>query len=382
MEVLPDDVWLMVLEKLEEAADVLACRLVCKRLAALAVHPAVWRHLEVGQSKPYCSCPVLRLAPCLDSISVHLPAKGCTQWAFASTRCAAAKLYIPIKGRSHAGLAAAIICKQEMLGRLTDVEIEMRSVAVTDVPILLGTLASTSRLTRICVYVYLGGNQLPNTPAPILGGTAVTPSLREFECNLSPLTEPFVKSILSQHATTLEDVLLDFPLSSLTCTSTALILAGVTNLRMLVCDCFPGMESLVACKSLKVLALTVNTESHYRPAVAGLAKLLRGAEQLRKVNLTYKPAVRSPTDLGGELVLALASSGRSCVETLHITNRCYPFFSVEYTPLPELVASALPSLPALRHLNLQDNAKRPDALLLAIRPDVSAQPPSYWHITE
>ncbi|XP_026290565.1 uncharacterized protein LOC113215176 isoform X3 [Frankliniella occidentalis] len=370
METLPDDVLLMVLDELEDDADVLACRLVCRRLAAVTLLPAVWRDRVICYSEPRCVCPVLRLAPCLYKLNVNLPAAGCRQSAYASTRCAASRLWINVDGTAHTSHAAAIICRQEALGRLRRVFIQIDTKTAPDVPMLLGTLASTPRLEKLRV-VCVGeeNDPLPTTPAAVLGSAVVTSSLRKFRCNLFPLTEPFVRFILSEHAATLEEVDLRNSSPSLTFTSTAPLLAAVTNLTKLTCCCLPGMEALTACKSLGVLDLTVHTDSLYRPAVAGVAKLLRRAEQLREVKLEYEPAVRSLADVGAELVSALASSGRSRVETLRISN--YTLDLVENFPLLQPVVSALPSLSALRRLKLDENESKPDALLLAINPDVA-----------
>ncbi|XP_052120646.1 uncharacterized protein LOC113206215 isoform X3 [Frankliniella occidentalis] len=367
MEMLPDDVLLMVLEELYEEADIFACRLVCKRLAALALHPAVWRNFYLSCFETHCVCPVLRLAPCLADMYIKLPANGCHQWAFASTRCAVKSLWIFVDGSSNAAHAAAIICKQEINGRLTDVHIEIRSEAVAEVTMLLGMLASTSRLEMLRVEAYLPEHLLSTTTAPMVTA-AVASSLRDFTCRLSAFTEPFVNFILSEHAATLEVVDLDPSPSSWMFTSTAPLLVGATNLSKLTCCCLPGMEALTACKSLKVLELTVHTESLNRPVVAGVATLLRGAEHLREVSLQYEPAVRSVTDVGAELVLALAS-GRSRVETLIIQN--YVSGCGENSPLHQPVVSALPSLPALRRLKLAENLDNPDQILLAISPDVA-----------
>ncbi|XP_026277977.2 uncharacterized protein LOC113206215 isoform X1 [Frankliniella occidentalis] len=362
---LPDDVLLMVLVELNEK-DTLACRLVCRRLAALALHPDLWRHYSTCSGT--CRCPLLRLAPCLDKMYVVFPVKGCDQWAFASTRCAAKRLFIYVKGSSNAVHAAAVICKQEMLGRLIDVDvyIEIRSEAVAEVTMLLSMLASTSRLERLRFAATEG--LLSTTTAPILGATVVTSSLKDFECRLSVFSELFVNFILSEHAATLEEVYLHPSLSSWKFTSTVPLLVSATNLSKLTCCCLPGMEALIACKSLKVLELTVHTESLNRPVVAGVATLLRGAEHLREVSLQYEPAVRSVTDVGAELVLALAS-GRSRVETLIIQN--YVSGCGENSPLHQPVVSALPSLPALRRLKLAENLDNPDQILLAISPDVA-----------
>ncbi|XP_026274397.2 uncharacterized protein LOC113203763 [Frankliniella occidentalis] len=370
MEKLSDDVLLMVLEELEEAEDILTFRVVCKRFAALALHPAVWRNFDVNYDKPYCSCPLLRMAPCIDTISIRLPAEGCLQRACTATRCAAARLCIGVDGASHAGHAAAIISRQETLGRLIDVEIEISSaVAAGDACMLLNMLASTSRLKSLCV-MDRGEDRLPTAHNRILANTVVAPSLREFGCTLYALTEPFVQFILSEHAATIEEVNLGGSPSTLSMTSIAPLLAGVTNLRELTGSYLPGMEALAACKSLSVLHLIMfHTESLSGPAVAGSAQLLQRAEQLREVTLEYEPAVRSVADVGADLVLALAASGRSRVERLHIIN--YGCGCVGNPPLLQLLVSALPSLSALRCLVLENGAKKPDALLMAIRPDVA-----------
>lgn len=81
MEHLPDDVLAMVMQYVG-VEDLLACRLVSKRIGGLALHPDAWRRRRLGFSSAAdfdtnfddnrCLCPVLRLAPCVAVLARYL----------------------------------------------------------------------------------------------------------------------------------------------------------------------------------------------------------------------------------------------------------------------------------------------------------------------
>lgn len=76
LDQLPDDVLVHAMQYLDPA-DLLACRLVCKRIGDVALHREVWRHRQYrhlgafGPRVKECACPVLLLAPCLHTLAIH-----------------------------------------------------------------------------------------------------------------------------------------------------------------------------------------------------------------------------------------------------------------------------------------------------------------------
>ncbi|XP_026280141.1 uncharacterized protein LOC113207701 [Frankliniella occidentalis] len=360
MEHLPEDVLLTVMQYLD-VPDLLACRLVCKRIGGLALHPHVWRRQRVSDHNRYL-LPVLRLAPCLASLSVVLPADH--QQLYSITRCAVSSLSLIVQDGS-AVFAALVIANQEMLGRLRNLDVRYwAEETVADAPALLWPVAFTSGLVALAVSVsdrheyVISTNSLP-TARP-------RSSLRTFTCNLRPDLGPFCDFVLASHADTLEDVDLEgncnFSTSALT--STASLLAGIPNLRGLYhCPLLPGLDAVAACESLELVSLGVGC-SRMRDAVPQAKEFLRRAKQLRNVTLEYREEA-SINGVGVDLVLALVSSGPSLVESLTIDINEYLFSTFDLQPQLQPVISALPLMPALRELEL-DTAS--EALLLAITP--------------
>ncbi|XP_052132351.1 uncharacterized protein LOC127751993 [Frankliniella occidentalis] len=390
MDPLPDDVLVMAMSLLD-VADLLACRLVCKRLAGLAQHPDVWRHrcIDVGRLYDTTSCQRLRLAPCALEISTSVPMEpaACRHGDLRTTSCASRGLAIIVRdcGPEHVATAVQIVKQQVALGRLRGLSlvladrnvltyghsVEPSFVLPEDAAdLLFGTLASTPGLELVS----LGGNLGPSARIPPrtshLG--TITPSLKTFRCDLVPRPEPFCDYMLAGHAATLEVVHIGYrhvALSSepLASTSTARLLAGMPNLHKLSCPLMPGLEALAASASLMELEFTVRrvTEANGH----GALELLRRALQIRSLHL-YFPRPRRITDddevddseFGVELIGELASSGRSQVETLSI----YVDDSYSQTLLVPQLAARLPSLPALRRLVLR--LEDPEPLVDAISP--------------
>ncbi|XP_026279642.1 uncharacterized protein LOC113207335 [Frankliniella occidentalis] len=369
IEQLPDDVLLEIMRHLGRQ-DIFTCRLVCKKLGALALHPDVWRqrglHLQFP-SEFVWACPVLRLAPCLDWLVAELPTEGC-QLAYTITRCAVSCLNLDVQpsGSTH---AAAMIRNQEALGRLRDLEVSMPP---SPSAVLLGTTALASGLEKLTVTGIV--HCAPNTMASVLQHRAAcTPSLKYFSCERSTSeADPFVHFVLATHAATLEDVNLDScchsdergcPYSA----ATVPLLAEIVNLRSLECPLLPGLEALAARESLTTLIINV-CESPERPAVMGAWQLLRRAKQLRDVTLIYMaPLDSGVADVGGEpLVRALVSSGPSRLESLTMVTTGSFDSPEQRLSLLRPVLGVLPSLPALRTLHLDDVS---DELLSGITPD-------------
>lgn len=375
MDQVPDDVLLMILKNID-FADILSCRLACKRLEGLAKHHDVWRerHFDsrtesglasCGGNDTFCrwTCPVLRQAPVLESLLVATPALECS--LLFTTRCAVHELQIEVRpgGSLHAALA---IRHQEALGRLRHLSLRFdRPDAGADASILFETLAATCGLETLEISGY--PTCLPSALSPH-DCTVPRSALRSFSWNVAAQeTAPHYNLVLARHATTLEEVGLTSycALGAVFASSpsTAPLLAGTANLRILSCPLLPGLPAVAGCKSLREVKLYVMHQT--QPDLHGAREFLRSADQLNKVTLQYVRAV-SADEEAAHLVTALASSGLSKLECLIICNEAAGGGGTA-SDFPQLLPllSALPSLSALRDLEV--NTMIPD-LLLGITP--------------
>ncbi|XP_052132879.1 uncharacterized protein LOC127752195 [Frankliniella occidentalis] len=368
MEDMPDDVLLAVLQYVD-VEDLFACRLVCKKLGALALHPDVWRHRQLVAAKAGLEdagqeTPVLRLAPCLREVCVDFPLDNLL---FATTRCAVANMTLEVW--SDPSLQAALVLRnQEALGRLKKAELvfcPMEPIlndipwqpmlsAPGQIPWLVFWTAATCGLKTLVINMFP-----PSVPADAsLFRNSVVPcsTLTEFQCEVSKKSEPFVNFVLAGHAATLEEVGLagaGLPSSS---TLTATLLAAAPNLARLQCALLPGLEALAESASLREVCLVVTSASDLKflgprasglkPAVPAAAAFLRRADQLHKVALRIFAA-----DAGLALVEALASCERSQVKTLALDLCKDGSFSWLQKLLEPLIA-----LLALRCLKVQVSA--------------------------
>ncbi|XP_026289333.2 uncharacterized protein LOC113214238 [Frankliniella occidentalis] len=369
---LPDDAMLLVLSRLP-LDDLIQCRLVCKRLARLALHPDAWRRRRLTNACNSCNpCPLfsagLRLGSCVDSMRIELPPETGCHLLFTSP-CAARRLTIStVHGGAGSWQAALLVRHQGLLGRLREVDLTLyspcpcdaKSAVKADVSVLLGTLASTPGLEKLTIK---GDEDDPKRP--MQNGVSclhvtVPPSLTHFTCRpRDSRLEPAVNALLAAHAATLEEVeivsLKAWPPSS----RMGLVLAKLLRLAKLECQMLPDMEAVAACESLRELTLIVDDE--VSPACReSIAAFFRRAVQLREVHFTWCHVHADCLDF----VAALASSGRSRVETLGI-------YSVSRSPEPaelQVLLAALRSLPALRRLrvNAERDSDEAKALLEAL----------------
>ncbi|XP_052124042.1 uncharacterized protein LOC113211243 [Frankliniella occidentalis] len=365
MELLPDDALLEVMKYLK-IEDLLACRLVCRRLGALAMLPELWRHqrfkLVCGDETPrYNECSVLRLAPCLRAWHVNVPLEK-FHTLYSTTRCAVNKLTLSLNNVSgkDALQASLVIRNQAALGRLRRLSLgpcSWKSVLDdVEAAVLLGTVASTPGLEELKIEGFLSF-----APSLLDGLHRSFPgaSLKSFEHHpQSPDEEPFCDLILSTHAATLESVSLGYyPLIS---TSASTLLAGMPHLRRLRCGMMPGLEAVAGCEQLRLLHLCVA----YDGEALATAEFLRRATQLLKVRLQCVPYVGMAPSSDMDFVLALAATGRSHLEDLSINVEDW---HQDHIPQQQQsLLKALPRLPALKHLEVHGEAN--DELLLGITP--------------
>ncbi|XP_052133689.1 uncharacterized protein LOC127752393 [Frankliniella occidentalis] len=185
------------------------------------------------------------------------------------------------------------------------------------------------------------------------------PSLKRFRCTSSPA---FVDVVLAAHAATLEEVDLGEGDRSHSPT-TARLLADLPRLRSLKCDAPPGMVALAASESLRDVYLYVYQPEDDNDYGNGAAtEYLRRASHLRKVCLD---SAHHNLDDGedvfvADLIDALVSARPAGLEVLAANYAFLP-------PPTEALVRALPSLPALRELEVTHSPLE-DELLLAITP--------------
>ncbi|XP_052124043.1 uncharacterized protein LOC113211246 [Frankliniella occidentalis] len=360
METLPDDALLEVMQYLK-IEDLLACRLVCRRLGALAMLPELWRHQRLklvssDDTPRYNQCSVLRLAPCLRAWHVDVPLQKFHS-LYTTTRCAVKKLALSMYHVSEeAALEASLVIRnQAALGRLRRLSVLRPYTgrkAIEKISVLLGTVASTPLLEKLKL---TGFAFYP--PSALVGLHRLFPesSLKSFEHDPDDSeAESLCDFILSTHAATLQTVNLGYyPLTS---TSTATLLAGIPNLRRLECGVMPGLEAVAGCKLLREIGLCVAYDGEART----VAEFLRRATQLVKVTFQYDSHEFMALSSDVDFVLALATTGRSRLEELEID------VYEEHFPQQQSLLKALPRLPALKHLEVRGEAS--DDFLLGISP--------------
>ncbi|XP_052131854.1 uncharacterized protein LOC127751807 [Frankliniella occidentalis] len=337
---LPADVLLMVMKFLE-VPDLLACRLVCKRLGGLALHPDAWRRRNVTVSRQ--EVQALRLAPCLTTWKLNLthemshpPLALCS-----TTKCAVTHLEMMVsetKDWAEFKHAGPVIRNQAALGRLR--RLKLWGGASYFVPEdmdakLLATAVSAAGLEELDIGSF---DMLPNPAAPALltraAGAAPSPSIKTLLAKLNPATEPFVSFVLAAHAATLETVSL--PRWSETSDFIAAQLGGLANLRELTCNLPLGLQALAACQSLRKVSLYVRGRERVL-----LDECLGRAGQLESLSLFYESVDKDD----GPFVLSLPSR-LQFLEITEFTER-----ERSYRHLQPLLA-ALPSLAYLHHLEL------------------------------
>ncbi|XP_026271608.2 uncharacterized protein LOC113201865 [Frankliniella occidentalis] len=352
VEQLPDDVLVMVMQHLQ-LVDLLACRLVSKRLGALAMHPDSWCRQSIDdyvfEDGPRVdTCVVLRLAPCVHSM--RLSSCGQSSLRFITTRCAARSLSLTLRSLqpdSNTEVFAQVVRNQLLLGRLRSVRLCFTERVCEELvtlgrgsDALLRTLAAATGLESLVfdTEIPFAVDRLELAPA--------YPSLKKFHCLLTREAESFVNTVLAGHAATLEDVALcpgrpfqywvAYDKRTLG-TATASLLAGMPRLRRLRCLVLPGLEAVAAVETLTDLSLVAFHLDSPEAAVA----LLRRAKQLRQVSLLFLENMHSLRDGSKRILAALAS--QSHVESLTVSGKLPPL---------EPLARALPALPALRELSV------------------------------
>ncbi|XP_052121395.1 uncharacterized protein LOC127749021 isoform X2 [Frankliniella occidentalis] len=354
MDRLPDDVILEVLKRVR-VEDLLTCRVVCRRLCVLAVHPDAWRGRSVHLGRDISAClsyyrqhaddeprptavatllPALLLAPCLGALHMVLPTPGFL-WPPAAA-CAVRDVFLYVVNNAGVREAARVVQRQVELGRMRRLEVRMSSedfrdllLREADARVLFEAmaLAAVSGLEHLTISSDVNNSKYVAQPKTFTLHAAASGALREFSCEGFPAMGPFFDLVVSSSAATLEK---------------------------LTCEPHPGLDALVASKSLKALTIVGEGEVD----VDGAVQLLRQACQLREVTLVHESRV-----VTGKLVVALASSGQAAAERLTVLLNNH-YGNVRNVSVPLL--AVLPRLPALRYLSVD---WKPVELLKGMRLD-------------
>lgn len=371
---LTDYVLLRVMRHLD-VPSVLACRLVCKRLAALALDAELWRdrRLLVGDESPWLRA-VLRLAPCLECLEVPFPiGMDPAVVAATRTRCAVAELVLTVDKSAPCGglcpdcsmLASCVIRNQQKLGRLRKLSVKMDNFS----PALVNTIVSTCGLEELHLQFLADCGPGPTNCNAVCRHGTVSPlpalsqkrpaSLKAFSFQGTRGCPGYVyNGILATHAATLERVemfCLDFT------AEVAPLLAGMPKLNDLRCVLLRGMQALAAgCPALTDVSLIVMPVPAIAGAIPDAAEFLRRAKQVNVVELTFASDGRS--DAGANLLAALQPS------VVALSLRSSEGWGERSDLLPQMrVLLAAPVLRTL-HVLAVDVPAVADELLLGITP--------------
>ncbi|XP_034246058.1 uncharacterized protein LOC117648026 isoform X2 [Thrips palmi] len=326
---LGDDELLLILGYLS-ARELLKCRVVCRRWRDAALHPHLWRMKSVDSYNTLLASAVLRLAPCLDSLTAG------SLWNFifdksglllASTKCAISKLHMTFS-MSDACYMALVITRQASLGRLKEVSLELFK-GKADLP-----------LYRLRAFL----QQLLHTPGAAQFEDPVPASLRQLWITV-PFPDPYAHLRLKWHATTLEVLKLARALPP-----AASLPSTMPRLRELDCPLLGGMAVMAQYEALRSLSLEVKLDESTVPYLLGVESFLRAAAtRLEFVQLSYEAHEERAAAV--DLVLSLGGTGKA---TAALETLLFSFDADIPTPPLQLrpLTAILHRLSLLRTLNI------------------------------
>ncbi|XP_034244675.1 uncharacterized protein LOC117647175 [Thrips palmi] len=350
---LPDDALLAVLAYLSPA-ELLGCRVVCRRLRDLCVHRHLWKSAAVD-----CELlSALRVAPCLRKLSFEdldlklTPAEKVASLV-ASTECVVDYLKFLVNfdnDETELALATAVVQKFTALGGLRALRLiflyKIRSPA--PVASLLKAALSVPDLRELMIFMRVKSSRMP---VPWLEELDARPSL--IKLTYLGKCDRFLTWLLKTHADTLEDV-------NLMCDDRLPInlLAMLPRLRSLACNTTHGLLYSAALSNLDTLKL-FNKDQDFSVFPPSALDFLRQAPHLRSVSV-FLPCGENLT----VPLQALASSPSArCIESLTLSWKgSYESASVA----SELVANILPHFSSLQSLSLESKLSE-DALVFFLK---------------
>ncbi|XP_034237173.1 uncharacterized protein LOC117642760 [Thrips palmi] len=299
---LPDDALLAVLAFLSPA-ELLRCRLVCRRFRDLCLHPDLWR--SVWLSDAGLLRAVLRLAPCLGSMFLKdmffRPTLQAVAPLVPSITCAVASVTFMIQQQESVTLVIDLIRKLSALGGLRVVQLDTLS-EVHFPPAFFELIYGLKDLCELELRMQCS----PPLSDALLSTQAVKPSLTKLIYGYS--ADYFVQLLLRTHAATLENVCLmtggQLP--------SALRTIVAPNLQSLTCHLNSDLAYSEALSHVHKLKLIAFGEYPFPPEALDF---LRQSAQLRSVKLTFVKALPSPAD---PLFALAASPSAPSLESLSL----------------------------------------------------------------
>ncbi|XP_034252067.1 uncharacterized protein LOC117651813 isoform X2 [Thrips palmi] len=325
---LPDDALLAVLAYLPPR-QLFSCRLQCRRLRDLCLHPDVWRcvRLDAGDFR-FLGRAALRLAPCLRELDLVFGVNvqdAVTE--LSRTTCVIARLGLVLTGDEDVVRAVAAVQRQSSLGGLSGLRLQFNGLGERNVYPLSVAVRTLNHLYDLTLQNYSGVPLLAS-----LGELEGSPSLKKLSYT-SNTKDSLLEATLQTHAATLEHVhlLTDYvPVS---------LLKALLKLRSLTISRY-STEDLSDLKALPNL-----TSLHFVGNVSASAlKLLRRASRLRSVTVPFC----GPHPADPLLALAASPSAR-VLETLCVRSGS-PSDSAQVCGH---MAAALPQFPTLRALTME-----------------------------
>ncbi|XP_034256612.1 uncharacterized protein LOC117654268 isoform X2 [Thrips palmi] len=328
---LPDDALLAVLAYLSPR-ELFCCRVACRCLSELCLHPDLWRSVELryaplkgrGATRGLMRA-ALSLAPCLRKVFVEGEAELVEAVAsmLSATACVIAGLKLSITGSSGVALARTILQAVHSLGGLKVVDLETSAALDTTDPELLHLVYNLQGLRELKIFI--GHNEMPQQALL----SRQEPSLTSFwYCSTSTVySEPWLSVFLETHAATLEEVDLTEYCGD---DEVYLTLRTLPKLRSVNC-----------------------------PPVPAALDFIRQSSQLRSVAFTPDliDAINFPAT--GALQALTESRSVDVLEALYL-------YTLMSDPDLMALAACLPRLPALRHLSFQETPS--DDFLRAVTP--------------
>ncbi|XP_034246898.1 uncharacterized protein LOC117648502 [Thrips palmi] len=341
---LPDDVLLAVLAYLSPV-ELLACRVLCRRLRDLCLHRELWKtaHVRSVVGDRGVARAALRLAPCLRR--VFFGDLGPISSLVASTECAVTELSVLVRLDTEVAPATAIVQKFATLGGLKSLDLLLGMSLEIDTAYDL--LEAVYRLTclrelkiSVCQNSELGD--------PRRDGARVRSSL--VKLSYSRFQDPFLELLLTTHGATLEEVALltgdSLPVN---------LLAAMPRLRSLTCHM---SNELVYSHGLSRLE-TLHLNASDRFFTPNALEFFRRAPNLRTVSFSVPRQ-----DPASPLQALAASPSARVLEVLNLRWGAPHLMDLTW------LAGFIPRFPSLRSLSLDTSLLRVDldGLLQSVTP--------------
>lgn len=331
--------------------ELFSCRLVCRRLRDLCLHPDLWRSVCLSDGGVLLAA--LRRAPCLGSMSL-LDVEGpsfmnSVASVVSSMACVVAKVDLFISAQDSVALVTDIVQKVYSMGGLKDLTVFSMHDAQFP-PSFWNMIYGFSGLRKL--ELRIGSYPLSSISLP---QKAVKSSLTELTYGAS--VDLFIQVLLNTHAATLETV----------CLVTGGRLPSLSSmqapkLRSLTCHLNDDLKYSQALSNLHTLRLIAFDDYPFPPRALDF---VRQSSQLRSVKLTSLKPSPTPTDL----LLALAASPSApALESLTLKCASDSLVAMAATlhRFPSLRSMTLSCVKSVTHVS--PDARLADNFMRAVNP--------------